>query len=87
MPWIIELDEPLKLKDELLKKGVKVSCMELNLTQHDSPEQLINTVIEQLGFPDILINNAAYSTNNDFSNLTAEVLDKHYMVNVLQRHY
>lgn len=82
MPWGIELDEPLKLKEELIKKGVKVSCMELNLTQDDAPEQLINTVIEQLGFPDILINNAAYSANIDFSNLTADVLDKHYMVNV-----
>ncbi|WP_156151283.1 SDR family oxidoreductase [Domibacillus indicus] len=82
MPWSINSDEPLKLKEELLKKGVKVACMELDLTQHDAPQQLINTVIEKLGFPDILINNAAYSTNNDFSNVTADVLDKHYMVNV-----
>ncbi len=82
MPWSIELDEPVKLKEELIKKGIKVSCMELDLTQQDAPEQLINKVSEQLGNPDILINNAAYSTNNDFSNLTAEELDKHYMVNV-----
>lgn len=82
MPWSIEEDEPLKLKEELLKKGVKVSCMELDLTQNDAPEQLLNKVSEQLGYPDILINNAAYSTNNDFSKLTAEELDKHYMVNV-----
>ncbi|TXC93442.1 SDR family oxidoreductase [Metabacillus litoralis] len=82
MPWSLSVDEPLKLKEELLKKGVKVSCMELDLTLHDAPEELINTVIEHLGFPDILVNNAAYSTNNDFSNLTAEVLDKHYLVNV-----
>ncbi|MBT2673059.1 SDR family NAD(P)-dependent oxidoreductase [Streptomyces sp. ISL-14] len=82
MPWSIESDEPMKLKEELIKKGVKVSCMELDLTLYDAPEQLINEVSEQLGYPDILINNAAYSTNNDFSNLTAEELDKHYMVNV-----
>ncbi|WP_260288548.1 SDR family oxidoreductase [Peribacillus aracenensis] len=82
MPWSIESDEPMKLKEELIKKGVKVSCMELDLTLYDAPEQLINEVSEQLGHPDILINNAAYSTNNDFSNLTAVELDKHYMVNV-----
>ena len=82
MPWSIDLDEPIKLKEALIKKGVKVSCMELDLTQYDAPEQLINRVSEQLGYPDILINNAAYSTNNDFSTLTAEELDKHYMVNV-----
>lgn len=82
MPWSIEEDEPLKLKEELLKKGVKVSCMELDLTQNDAPERLLNKVSEQLGYPDILINNAAYSTNNDYSKITAEELDKHYMVNV-----
>ncbi|PJN87237.1 SDR family oxidoreductase [Bacillus sp. mrc49] len=82
MPWGIESDEPMKLQEELLKKGIKVSCMELDLTQNDAPEQLMNQVSEQLGLPDILINNAAYSTNNDFSNITAEELDQHYMVNV-----
>ncbi|MEI5906317.1 SDR family oxidoreductase [Bacillus spongiae] len=82
MPWSIQLDEPIKLKEELERKGVKVSCMELDLTHIEAPEQLLNRVIDQLGYPDILINNAAYSTNNDFSNLTAEELDKHYMVNV-----
>ncbi|QOY34918.1 SDR family oxidoreductase [Anaerobacillus isosaccharinicus] len=82
MPWRIELDEPMKLKEELLQKGVKVSFMELDLSIHNAAQQLFNAVIEQLGFPDILINNAAYSTNNDFSSLTAEELDKHYMVNV-----
>ncbi|WP_413378533.1 SDR family oxidoreductase [Alkalihalobacillus sp. 1P02AB] len=82
MPWSIKLDEPLELKEELIKRGVKVSCMELDLTQYDAPEKLLNTVYEQLGSPDFLINNAAYSTNNNFSTLTAEVLDKHYKVNV-----
>ena len=82
MPWSIDLEEPFKIKEDLLKKGVKVSCMELDLTQYDAPEQLFSRVSEQLGNPDVLINNAAYSTNNDYSNLTAEELDKHYMVNV-----
>ncbi|MEK5070202.1 SDR family oxidoreductase [Sporosarcina sp. FSL K6-1508] len=82
MSWSIDLDEPIKLKEELIRQGVKVACMELDLTQYDAPEQLLSRVSEQLGYPDILINNAAYSTNNNFSNLTAEELDKHYMVNV-----
>jgi len=70
MPWSIDLNEPMILKEELIKKGVKVSSMELDLTQYDAPEQLLSRVSEQLGYPDILINNAAYSTNNDFSNIT-----------------
>lgn len=32
VPWSIELAEPMKLKDELIK-GVKLSWMELDLTQ------------------------------------------------------
>ncbi|MBU8880151.1 SDR family oxidoreductase [Bacillus sp. FJAT-29790] len=82
MPWSMDLDEPIKLKEELIQKGVKVSCMELDLTHFEAPEQLLSRVIEQLGYPDILINNATYSTNTDFSNLTEEELDKHYMVNI-----
>ncbi|WP_404512585.1 SDR family oxidoreductase [Bacillus sp. RC242] len=82
MPWGVDPKEQIQLKEELIKNGVEVSSMELDLTRNDAPEQLINKVTEQMGYPDILINNAAYSTNNDFSNLTAEELDKHYMVNV-----
>jgi len=82
MPWGINLNEPMIIKEELIKLGVKVSCMELDLTQFDAPEQLFSRVSEELGYPDILINNAAYSTNNDFSTITAEELDKHYMINV-----
>lgn len=82
MPWSVQSDEPDRLKKELLKKGVKVGCMELDLTLTDAPIQLLNRVCEELGEPDILINNAAYSTNNDFSNVTIEELDKHYLVNI-----
>lgn len=82
MPWGIESDEPAKLKNELLQKDVRVSCMELDLTSVKAPEALFNRVVEEIGYPDILINNAAYSTNNDFSNLTYEELDKHYKINV-----
>ena len=32
--------------------------MELDLTRNDAPKELINKVTEQLGYPDILINNA-----------------------------
>ncbi|MFC0560135.1 SDR family oxidoreductase [Halalkalibacter alkalisediminis] len=82
MPWSIDLDEPSALKKELLKNGVQVSYMELDLIQADAADRLLHEVTVQLGCPDILINNAAYSTSNDFSTVTSEELDKHYMVNV-----
>ncbi|MEH7610288.1 SDR family oxidoreductase [Gottfriedia acidiceleris] len=82
MPWGIELNEPLKLKNDLLAKDVRVSCLELDLTKEESPNLLFEYVIKELGFPRVLINNAAYSTNNDYSNLTFQELDKHYKVNI-----
>lgn len=82
MPWGIDADEPIKLRAELINTRVQALCMELDLAKYQASEQLLNRVSEQLGYPDILINNAAYSTNNDFSNLTPEELDKHYMINI-----
>lgn len=82
MPWSIELNEPMKLKDELTEKGVAVESIELDLSSVDAPKKLIDHVFEQLGPPDILINNAVYSTSTDYTNITAEEIDKHYLVNI-----
>lgn len=82
MPWDMESNEPLLLKNELEAKGVKAASLELDLSRSDSAELLMEAVQMELGKPDILINNAAYSTNNDFSDLTAEELDKHYLINI-----
>ncbi|MBB4825885.1 3-oxoacyl-[acyl-carrier protein] reductase [Sporosarcina luteola] len=82
MPWGISEDEPLKLREELQNKGIRAVCSEVDLTADEGPIQLFNSVCEQLGDPDILINNATYSTSNDISNITADELDKHYLVNV-----
>jgi 3-oxoacyl-[acyl-carrier protein] reductase len=82
MPWDMESNEPLLLKNELEAKGVKAASLELDLSRSDSAELLMEAVQKELGKPDILINNAAYSTNNDFSDLTAEELDKHYIINI-----
>ena len=82
MPWSLEPDEPKRLKEELVKTGVKVSCTEIDLTRYDNLERLLDQVSEEIGAPDILINNAAYSTNNNYASLTAEELDRHYKVNI-----
>lgn len=82
MPWSIEKDEPGQLKAELIQLGVKVSSLELDLTNPHSIDVLFEKVIEELGDPDILINNATYSTSTSYSNITAEEMDKHYFVNV-----
>ncbi|MFE8700075.1 SDR family oxidoreductase [Cytobacillus sp. FJAT-54145] len=82
MPWSVESNEPMVLLEELKQLGVKVSSMELDLSHPDAPVQLLTKVKEDLGQPEILINNATYSTNTDWKNFTLEELDKHYFVNI-----
>lgn len=83
MPWKIEADEPAKLKEELEQFGVKVASLEVDLSQAAELESLLKQVESELGQADILVNNAAYSTDTDYSTLTIEELDRHYRVNVL----
>ena len=82
MPWGSVAGEPKLLKEELEGLGVPVSMMELDLTSREASEKLLQKVGEDLGQPSILVNNAAYSTNDDYSTITAEELDKHYFVNI-----
>lgn len=82
MPWKIEADEPAKLKEELERFGVKVASLEVDLSQAAELESLLKQVESELGQADILVNNAAYSTDVDYSTLTIEELDRHYRVNV-----
>lgn len=82
MPWSIANEEPVKLLEELLAIGVNAACLELDLTEDLADEKLFDTVAKEVGHPTVLVNNAAYSTNNDFSSLTPAELDRHYMVNI-----
>ncbi len=82
MPWGSNAKEPNLLKEELESFGVQVGMMELDLTRGEAPNALFQKVKEDLGQPSILINNATYSTNDDYSTITAEELDKHYLVNI-----
>lgn len=82
MPWGSDASEPDRLKEELLQYGVKAAGVEMDLTRFDGLDGLLEQVTQEIGPPDILVNNAAYSTNNDYTNLTAEELDRHFKVNV-----
>ena len=82
MPWGINDDEPQKLMAELRETGVKAASLEINLAKPDAPGKLIKEAFDKLGSPDILVNNATYSTQNSFSDLTAEELDRHYFINI-----
>jgi 3-oxoacyl-[acyl-carrier protein] reductase len=56
--------------------------MEIDLAEAYSAERLFKTVEDQLGTPAILINNACHDFEVPFVELSPEILDKHYAVNV-----
>lgn len=73
---------PVLLEQELLKTGVRVGQMSLNLADLSAPEYLIAQVEKTLGKPSILVNNATHCQEVSYRDMTREILDMHYAVNV-----
>lgn len=82
MPWGININEPEWLQDRIRGYGVRCEKLELDLSDPSAAVQLLDAVEETLGKPSILVNNATYSVEAGYDTLTAEVLDKHYEVNI-----
>ncbi len=67
---------------ELEQFGVKVGSKEVDLTDPQSAKSLFRAVESDLGTPSILINNACHDFEIPFIDLSPEILDKHYSVNI-----
>ncbi|HEX6461769.1 MAG TPA: SDR family oxidoreductase [Candidatus Saccharimonadales bacterium] len=68
--------------EELRANDVRIESIEIDLSKSNSLHELFKTVKKRIGAPDILINNACYDRGVPFSELTSDVLDTHYAVNV-----
>ncbi|MFC7370870.1 SDR family oxidoreductase [Fictibacillus iocasae] len=86
-----DLDEEWKkssLKStEQLKRGIRekgrIACAaEIDLSQPQAAHDLFERAEQEMGVPDILVNNACYSKRDSIQSLTEESIDKHYEVNV-----
>lgn len=82
MPWGIGDNEPELLENMIKGYGVRCERLELDLSDALAPVKLFDYVEEKLGQPTILVNNATYSVSAGHENLTAEIIDKHYQVNM-----
>ncbi len=82
MVWGSNPDEVDELPAELKAAGVKAGGTHLDLTRPEAPAQLFDRAEKLLGTIDILVNNATCSVNDGIDALTAEILDKHYAMNV-----
>lgn len=80
--WEAKSHFPIDFQKEIRAYGVRCEQMELDLSTKEAPFVLLDTVAEQLENPTILINNAAYSTNDSFEKLNADTIDRHYEVNM-----
>ncbi|WP_241154285.1 SDR family oxidoreductase [Staphylospora marina] len=74
--------EPLLLRDELRKTGVRVECGEWNLADPGAPAALMDEVRRTMGGPSILVNNACHSVPDRLDALTPELIDVNLAVNV-----
>ena len=75
-------DEPEHLAAEVRTMHVRALPLEVDLADPGTPARLFDTVERELGPVSVLINNAAYSTNDGYEALDAATLDAHYAVNV-----
>ncbi len=77
-----EQNEPEQLLDELRELGVRAAGSECDLSDIAAPAAVFEAAQAALGPIDILVNNATYSLNDTIETLTADMLDKHYAVNL-----
>lgn len=82
MPWGVGQDEPGEFITELQALGVRAARLEIDLSLPESPVQLFDHIEATFGSVDVLVNNAAYSVNGGIDDLTAEMIDRHYAVNM-----
>ncbi len=75
-------NDPAAIALELSHFGGQVGSVEIDLSIPDSAEKLFQAAETKMGAPAILINNACHDYEIPFSELSPEILDKHYAVNV-----
>src|SRR5438874_819885 len=75
-------NDPAAMAAELSQFGGRVGSVEIDLSVPDSAEKLFQGVANELGTPAIVINNACHDFEVPFIELSLEILDMHYAVNV-----
>jgi 3-oxoacyl-[acyl-carrier protein] reductase len=75
-------DDPEILQRLIEDKGATCHKMEWDLSDAEEIPALLQYVEREIGYPDILVNNACYSTLDSYETITSESLDRHYAINV-----
>ncbi len=73
---------PADIAQELKQFGGRVGSIEIDLSLPDSAEKLFTAIASEIGAPSILVNNACHDFEVPFIELSPEILDRHYAVNI-----
>ena len=71
-----------KFQQEITNTGVFCENLKIDLSDEMAAFTILDTAQTKLGFPSILINNAAHSTRDGYLELDAKSLNEHYAVNM-----
>jgi 3-oxoacyl-[acyl-carrier protein] reductase len=82
MPWGGDIEGPEALRDEVRALGVRCEDIEVDQSRPEAAHIIIAEAHARLGAPSVLVNNAAVSTQTDYTTLDAAALDAHYAVNI-----
>ena len=80
--WHTAAEEAGRLQEELRGQGIRCEKLCVDLSEADAPLIILDELQRILGFPDVIVNNAAHSVNDGFEKLDAAALDAHYAVNM-----
>jgi len=82
--WYADEDGPAIIEDDVRRLGVRVESIEVDLSLIDAPRQVLETTVERLGIPSILVNNATHDPQGKrgIDTLDAAELDMTYAVNI-----
>lgn len=80
--WGSAPDWSESFQKEITELGVRCESMEIDLSDANAAYEILDNIAGKLGFPSILVNNAAHSTSDGYMELDAKTLDDHYTVNM-----
>ena len=80
--WNSDPDWIEEFQQTITNTGVRCESLKMDLSNADAAFKLLDTVETKLGFPSILVNNAAHSKSDGYLRLDAKTLDEHYAVNM-----
>lgn len=80
--WGYSKGDPDQLKKSTVALGSKCESLQIDLTQSDTPNQFLDAAFSCFSYLNVLVNTAAHSSPLPLKEVTGQVLDQHYQLNI-----